>query len=556
MKKHTVVPVAKPFSKINYFILAVIFIIPLIWTQYLNANYYSAKFFLVYFISSFSLLASSREWTLPKMPKLLGISLVILATMHLLSPALSGNWVHILYMFKFLSFVFLAYYFYFLKIDLQEFVKRQQGIIFLIAALILVFIINDFYIFRIEKSDIASGVLLGSFGNVNMLAEFLVLSLPLLHLWVKTPARIPDYLKQIILWTWFFFMIYCRSRSVWIGLGLWFIWGLSHKKIGWKEIASVLVAIVVYHASLYTSHLPSNAGAAKGESIGQRMHLYLSTLELIKDHPLGVGVGQYGNEIIPYLVNSEFKPLEGGYFDQPHSEFLKWGAEFGWLGLILPAFILILLAIACWRAKNFFLTSSLVVLLPQMAFQFPFENPASLLYLSFLFALVLGLFPIWFREPVELKQRISIFILALVGITHSVLFVGSIFLETRHDNDLDLIIGACKYYPVNINACYNRDQHLINAQRLPEAREALIEDLEKFPFQAGFMRLHAIYLQNQPDARKVCEALWVYEYVFDKTTFVSPENKQACRAFKNPVEHHSPEQFKRDYLDWLHKSLQ
>jgi hypothetical protein len=538
-------------SFLHIVILGGVFLIPLVWSRYLNANYVSAKFFLVYLISSLSLLVSSRQWLWPELPKPLLFSVLAIIALHLISPAISGDVVHVLYMFKFLSFSFFAYYFYTLKIDINSFLKKFDLVLLLVAGAIFGFACNDFYLYRIEKSDITSVFLLGSFGNVNMLAEFFILSLPMIHLWRHSRALVPSFLKDLLFFGWIFFILYCRSRSAWIGLGLWGIWSLANKKLSWTDFGLIIAAFVCYQASLLAPHVQDIAVAVKGESFRQRLHLYQTTLKLIADNPFGVGVGQYFNEIVPYLVNSDFRPVEYVYFDQPHSEILKWAVQFGWVGFVLPPVIFGYLAYYAFRQKNFFLTASLAVLGPQVAFQFPFENPGSLMYLAFVFSLALSLFPIAKEKYIQFKYRIPVFVFSLVGVAHAFAFVTGIFLETSHNGNVVLAEKACELYPVSLNGCFVRDQFLIGTNRLVQGRLALKEDLERFPYHAGLMRILPAYLKTTGSDQLTCEAVLMYDFVYENQTFFKENVLQTCHQYKLPITYYTPVQFRDDYNKWL-----
>ncbi len=543
----------KSAFKINFFeifILFGIFLVPLVWSKYLNANYVSAKFFLVYFISALSLLVSSRKLILPKLPKTLMYSFILLGALHAISPAVSQSWLHFYYIFKFLSFIFLAYFFYTIPIDLDFFLKKYDFIIVIVATFILVFAFNDFYIYRFEKLDTQSGFLLGSFGNVNMLAEFLILSLPLIHFWLRIKTSIHKAFKAIIFLGWIFFICYCRSRSAWLGLGMWTLWALSHKKFGMREALLLLLGITLYHISFLAPSIEAIATLAKQDSFSQRLHLYQSTLRLIKDYPIGVGVGQFITEIIPYLVDSEFRPMEYVFFDQPHSEILKWAVQFGWIGFFLPTIILVSLFIQALKVKNFFLTSSFLVLLPQIGFQFPFENPASLVYLAFLFAFCLQGFGVAKEFLLPLKKRMIFFIFSFVGVAHSLAYVSSIFFETSHNNNIDLVLYSCDVYPINVNACFNRNHFLMVNNNYVQTRLSISQSLRQFPFHAGLLRLFPIYLKNSFNDKSSCEGVLMYNSIFMDQKFFSKEVIESCNPFKIPVTFKDPKQFRSDYLAW------
>jgi O-antigen ligase len=549
-------------SILNTFVLFLVFLIPLIWSKYLNANYVSAKFFIFYFVSAFSLFLSTQKLIIPKMPKLIGFCLIFIGFLHLSSPLISQKWIDIFYMFKFLGFAFLFYYFYQLKIDLESFFRKYSWVFLLTTALIVVFAFIDFYHLRIEKDDIKSGFLLGSFGNVNMVAEFLIISLPLLHYWLRSKDSIHYSLKYIVLIGWLFFVFYCRSRSAWIGLGLWVAWALFNKNLNKKELLALVISFGLYQTAVLTPTAVSYSSDVKQNSFAERLHLYKATFELIKDNPLGIGVGQFITEIVPYLINSEFRPMEYVYFDQPHSEILKWAAQFGWMGIILTivliGYFLANLVIVLIKpneqkispALRFFLGGSLLTLLPQIFFQFPFENPATLMYVSFVFAVWVSTFAILREYKLNFKKQIVFFALAFIGVLHSVAYVTSILMETSHNNNLDLIEYSCDIYPINVNACFNKNHFLMATNNYVQARLNFSQDLENFPFHAGLLRLLPIYLKNKSTEQKTCESILMYNYMYVDQKFFAQPIVKSCAVFATPVIKQTPKQFRKDYVTW------
>ncbi len=546
----------------NKFILFLIFIVPLIWSKYLNANYFSAKFFIVYLVAALTLFVTSEKIKIPKLPRILSGLLIAMMSLHFTSLLVSQKWTDIYYMFKFFSFAWLVYYFYLLDINLEAFIKKYTGVFVVVVGLIVIFAMNDFYHIRIENDDIKSGFFLGSFGNVNMMAEFLVISWPLVFYWSQIKCKTPLFLKYTLMFFWIFFLLYCRSRSAWMGLGLWSLWVLWQKKVTKKEVIIFVSAFVIYQLSILAPTTARVVEDVKQNSFGERLHLYKSTIELIKDHPLGVGVGQFMTEIVPYLVNSEFRPMEYVFFDQPHSEILKWASEFGWFGLVIAilllGFIFINLTSKYLKYEQqkltspvqFFLTGSFLALIPQILFQFPFENPATLLYLSFLFAVWISTFAVAQEIALNFKKRIIFFVLALIGVAHAFAFVTSILMETSHNNDIELIEQSCDFYPININACFNKSHFLLMKENYIGARHSLDENLNKFPFHAGFLRLLPIYLKNNSTDQKSCEAVLVYNSIYSSQVFFNKDILNRCNQFKMPITFYNPEQFKEVYLKW------
>ena len=111
-------------SIFNLVVIGIIFYIPLAWSRYLNANYVSAKFFLLFLVSSLSLVISCRKLVLPQLSKSLWILMGLAVLLHLTTLLVSQNLTDAMYLFKFFSFCFMIYYFYSLKVsDLQEIFK-------------------------------------------------------------------------------------------------------------------------------------------------------------------------------------------------------------------------------------------------------------------------------------------------------------------------------------------------------------------------------------------------------------------------------------------------
>lgn len=540
----------------HYLVLLTIFFIPLAWSRQLNANYVSAKFFLVYFISSFSLILISKTVKLPKLPVFLMTCLAVIVGLQFSTLFIAESWISVFYLFKFFSFVFFTYYFFSQEIKISD-VKNFSILILVTSALVLYFAGADFYKFRIEASNLQSGFLLGSFGNVNMMSEFLILTLPLIFLWLKAEDSIAKLIKYVVFVGWIFFIMYGRSRSAWIGLFVWSLWQIyqGNRK---QTLIPLLIAYLIYAVALYTpSTGPQANEVVKGNSFAERVALYKSSAQLILNNPIGVGVGQFENKAIPYLLKSDLKPSDMVYFDQPHSELIKWGVQFGWLGILLPLLIFGFIAKKIFwpiDKKNSFLIESLFVAAPQIAFQFPFENPTSLMYLAFVFALFLGLYSVK-TIRVHFAVRGLIYVISFVGMLHAVFFVRSIYFESTQPNDYEKVDEACEIYPINMNACFLRDYLLINKNEMQLAKKNLEEHLLNYPYHRGLLRLLPVFLKNTSTVKNTCEAILQYNLLFVNQYFFEPAIIKSCSEFKAPVQYLNPEQFQRDYSAWLKSIL-
>ncbi|MBC7420112.1 MAG: O-antigen ligase family protein [Bdellovibrio sp.] len=554
-------------SFLNFIVLAIVFFIPLAWSRYLNANYVSAKFFLFFLVTSLALLVSFKKFAVPVLPKWLWAIFGVLVALHFTSPLLTHNFYDYMYLFKFFGFCSLAYYFYGLKTgEIDQAFRKTTYVIFAVVSLILLFALLDFYKFRIDQMFIESGYLLGSFGNVNMMAEFLILATPLVFHWVKFKDRVPYVVKFVLFTLWIFFIMYCRSRSTWMGLGLWTVWVLVKSKQR-KELLALPAALIFCLIALNTPTLTVVTSDVKNDSFRERVNLYKATFALVAENPLGVGISHFDNFVVPYQEDSAGKPGEYLHYDQPHSEFLRWAAQLGWLGLGLTAVMLGLMAWllllkktasltdANYKNRNF-LFESLLVLFPQMLFQFPFHNPASLLYLSFLFAMFLSFYPTQKEILLNWKVRTPIFLIAMVGVMHAFSFVYSIFLESTQPESYESVALACDLYPTNQNACFLKTYHLVKDGKYPQARLEFQRSFDNFIYHRGLLRILPTYVKYTAGDVKSCEAVQVYRLLFPAQKFFEPEVIKSCAGTSSPIQIKNPKQFAMDYRYWLNRQLQ
>lgn len=554
-------------SILNLFLLALIFFIPLAWSKYLNANYVSAKYFLYYVVSSLTLLVSFRRLILPQLPKFLWAALAGISILHFLSPALTGNWYDLMYLGRFLGFCFFSYYFFTLRIkSLDEVYRKVTYAIFLVIALIVVFAAWDFYKFRIELMSIQSGYLLGSFGNVNMMAEFLVLTVAFVFHWTSFKDRVPYWVKMGLFALWIFFIMYCRSRSTWLGLIAWALWQLWQRKRIKEVIGVFILSVSMYFAAM---HLPYTEDGIdfKKDSLKERVNLYRSTGQMIVENPLGFGIAHFDNFLVPYQLGSEGKPNEYLHYDQPHSEIFRWTTQLGWLGMLFgfifmgfAAWILLFKRKAIESVEVFkdskFLIESVLLLAPQMIFQFPFHNPTSLVYLAFLLGLFLSLFPTAKNLALTWKSRLPIALLALVGVINGVAFVTSIFYESVRSDDASMVAFACDIYPINQNACFLKTYHILKAERYLEARPEFQRSFGNFVYHRGLLRILPTYLKYTAGDQASCESVHVYQLLFPEQKFFDAQVIKSCAGFSTPIKFENPKQFDRDYRYWLNRQLQ
>jgi O-antigen ligase len=540
-------------------IIMILWLIPLAWSRQVNANYFTTKLFLFYAVSGLALafmaiFQSKINFLKVSSTKALWVPILLLLGFNLAQPLAFANWGFILFAFKF--FALLALILFFVNINIEKFIGSKLSTVMTLTITVTVIAVslNQFYDFRIERGINESWHILGTFGNINMMAEFLLLSLPLVSLWVRDEKYLPRPLKILIFSLWIFLIVYARSRSGWLSLALWsgFILILSPSK---NDIISLLVGVSLYFAANLIPSTQDNVAAAKSNSFAERLSLYKATAELVVDRPLGIGVGTFSNEIIPYRMKQDFPPPEFEFADQPHSEILKWFAQYGWVGGFLCLFLIGFIVRNLWLSKDVLLGGAFVAMVPQLLFQFPFENPATLLLLAFYFAIWIGRKK-WTQE-VHLRPmaRLSMIVVGLIIIVNGFLFFSAVLVESQFKKDLQLSESMCALFPINIRNCNNTTLLYTEQKNLTAARQILKQNRPYAYFASDFQRMFTFLFQFDADKRAMCEMIHVYNTVYKNQRNFPQEIVKACQPVPVPFRYEAPEQFKTSYVEWLDKKL-
>jgi hypothetical protein len=311
-----------------------------------------------------------------------------------------------------IGFSVLTLFIYSQNFKIDKIFDKLSWPFFIMLVVIIGFTAEEIFRLRILEMNIKTDAILSTFGNVNMMSEFLILSWPFLILWGRWEKdKIPQMVKFFVLFAVGFFIFYGRSRSAGLGLLAWVVYKLIKKDLNVKEITALVWGLIIFAISHFTAPNVAKISKFTPESISERSSLYQGSVELMMARPFGIPPGQFMNEIVPYLLNKTAGPNEFAFFDQPHSEFLKWGIQFGWafLALCLAFFGLLIYelykkqrdsSVEVKKESGFF-TECLIVLIPQLVFQFPFENPASILCIAVAF----GLFLSTYKHGIKLKLK-------------------------------------------------------------------------------------------------------------------------------------------------------
>ena len=537
----------------HYLLIFLVFIIPVAWWTRLNANYYSTKLTLLFLAGALAWLAIPYKVKLLKLPKVMLSSLAVIVLYQIIFHTYTLRLDDFLHLFKFLSFSGLVFWIYSQDLDLEQVYEKSTYAIFATISVILGISLYEFYIARIVNLSTDISVVLSTFGNVNMFAEFLILSVPFLFHWTRYKDKLPAFLKLFLFSLWLFFILYSRSRSAWIGLALWSLLLFKIKPTK-KELIFIGFALGLYLINNFTPSLVNNLNAIKQNNTSGRLSLYAATYEMIKDHPWGIRAGAYMGEIEVYQMGSQLKPTEFNYYDQPHSEFLKWGAQFGWFFLV---FVFILFISILWQLYRWFLDhkgiyfiESFLVLLPQILFQFPFENPASLVYLSLVVALFFKEYTASKTISLNLSYRLTAIILFLAGLYSSVGFVFSVYQESTMPRNENIIL-ACEYYPINVKACHAKLAYYLDNKKYDEFVKDFKVDFMKEPFFVDYLRLLPTYYSIKQNGMKTCQSLFLYKTIFPEQKSFDQKYYAGCSGVPDTFYFDNPKRFKARYMTWL-----
>ena len=544
----------------NGFLSLMFALIPIVWFKYVNANYLTTKTFFLYFVSSLALLALPDNFSFRKFGKPLGGALLLLFIYQIYYYFFGPEWFNFFYFFKTLAFVAVAVYVYSLALSPKLLIEKNENALWLTFGAIVVITALEIFELRVLNGNIKTDIILGTFGNVNMASEFFVLSLPFLFLWVQRSVGWAKVLKFFVFFSVIFFILYGRSRSAWAGLALWgiFIFWSTRKKLVPVISGTALILFAVSH---FTAGNTETISKLVPQAFSERRSLYQASLEMLAAKPTGIAPGQFMNEIVPYLIDKDVGPNEYAYFDQPHSEFLKWGVQYGWLYLGVALVVFALLAkqlvvrfrrngLDSERLNDDFFIGSFLVFLPQAVFQFPFENPATILIIAVVFGLFLSSFDIGQQVSIRFFKPV-IGVLAVVGMLNAFVYFTSVFFESAYPNSADLMSVVCRFHPVNFRACYAKNKDLLDIKNIPAFRSEFKNDFQKNMFYCDNLRMAVDYFNYSQNAKKTCEALQLYRLIYKNQRHFAPQSTEQCAGVASPFKFENPEQFKSSFLRWF-----
>jgi O-antigen ligase len=410
--------------------------------------------------------------------------------------------------------------------------------IFLILAFVNVFHIGGF-----DRDQLA-----GNFGNINIAAEFLGLSL-ILQLSTLFTKQLQKSLKLFLYGLSLFTTLYvylASSRSVLIALIISFSVLLFFKVTSKPRILKWLgsVSIISCFVIGLGLHLKADQNAQqtawvpdlqKSVSTNTRYELLKATLQMIQHNPWGVGPGEFEFAIMPYLHKMMPEFNEYVIPHAPHNEYLRLLAEEGIpLTLMLCALVIVFLYerrkhIVSTLQQYPIIAAFFTFWIIQSAFQFPFTNGFSVLVFCLIFSFALfKICPIKNdKQGIIVPQKPTL----LYACAYAALYVSvctSEYLTLWQPNASEKSKLAYALNARNWYAGSNYTQALIAQQDYARAQDLLDAELKKRPHHFVAVRqLISVHLATN-NTNDACRLMKKYDSYFANNSSYTAMRTSSC----------------------------
>jgi O-antigen ligase len=392
------------------------------------------------------------------------------------------------------------------------------------------------------------------FGNVNMTAQFV--GLAVIFLLAGCPSASHVRVRKTLTAAGFVYLYFLSCRSVYLALAgaLAFLVATRRLSVGsllrMLGTATVGVLILLYLGPLLGEEtalrgpLSTEVLAHKATSTEWRLAVWKSTLSLIRNHPLGVGSGNFGDAFIPYQLGLEGIPGESVLFRTPHNEYLRTLAEEGLVvGVVVAVLLLSLLRrlhvsprVGRWRSEHgALLGAGLVFLLMEAFFQFPLGTAFGGLATAVLLGLGVAILE---PSPGEegtragegclVRWRVVGTLVAAIAVIGLGRVATSEYLFVNRRDDLAAQETACRLNPRNLPACVTAAWLRARAGDRRQARTLLVQVLQRSPYYHPAIRLLGEEAAAHGDPQEACRYLWVYDQLFRERSAVHARLGRLC----------------------------
>jgi len=548
MRKNNLLPFSFYYTLLLMlpFILGMV-ILPFTVMDNFSNSFHHPKFYIVYIASSLALglmsYYSIDSYYVP-LSKLTKVFLVILLTL------LGFNyWLHsinFLNVETFQRIVFWSLVFY--GISIFHMVPKGQEKNLFIPLFIgcFIFIILDFFLLLI----FAEHPLYLTFGNQNISAEYVGLTLALqMGVYLTSSNKVTKKFLDFLIPLSVSYVFFTNCRSAYLGVFLFTIYLLIQRYLSLKTFLcwtfSAILFSGVYYLALNFFHpegilemkiVTQTAAALEKEgSTKARWTVMFYTLNMIKDFPLGIGLGRYEFFSIPYLTNLSIRLLnENMTFKSPHSEILRFLAEDGLLIILLMGACILSFFRDYWNkllqtfATHPEIATYGIFLGVQFGVQFPLDNPFPFFLTAVMVAYLLTqmqgvLLPITVPKIKPILLGLFAF---LTLMTIAKVFAG--YIEQNYRNNLSYNRFACAVDPSSWSTCLNVVSLYLDQKNYQKAEEYAKQELSRRSYNFHAIRYLAFAYLDQGQAQKACPLFKQYDVLFKNQSSIHEIIKTHC----------------------------
>ena len=387
--------------------------------------------------------------------------------------------------------------------------------------------------------DFVSGYIRNEFpsslsGYQNRTSEFLGIFIIIQLYYYLSKNKIPLY-QILLLSITSSFLILQYTRSVLLGISIVFIITLIKYFLTKKRffITLSITTFIFSYAFLNAFNPYQNNLEVKVQNAQIRVIRWANTSQLIADNPLGIGLGNYEFNYIPYdhYYRKDIQSTEFSMVGSPHNGYLELIAEMG-IGFFLAFlyFMLLLFRKIYTRLKGrhlFFILSILIFYLNISFWAFPMEIP-------FTFGIAPVFLGIIFREHGDLKNwnRWKKAGVASGGILYLVivlLYTASYFFEFNKRDNYRLTKISCEIFPSNWRACIQKGVLEESHGKASRAEKTYLEILKTMPNNFVAIRQYSLLLLKIGEQDRACHYYKKYDELFDNNSSVHQYVVENCK---------------------------
>lgn len=517
-----------------------LFALPILYSESFQHPFQDIKLLGLIFASAlgmFWVFLESKPIVLPKLTKTTSYLFLILIIILLLN-----YYFHDVNLYSpetYLRLSFFSLFLYFLVYLREATAEEENNIFFIMFVGLVCLIILDLFAHVVFSARPPYLV----FGNENMAAEYAGLLFGLmmgLQSRFQKPEMRKFFIVSLALTASYIFFV--KSRSAYIGIGFILLYFIVTKNICWRFLLQIVVCATLITVSLMMlrMHLHdlnvSKYAITKAHSTLQRWTLLKNTLKMLLDHPLGIGLGQYEYEAIPYL--QELVPIlnERILYKSPHVEILRFMVEDGLLATALFLGLVISFIhgakgriLAC--LKNYpEVVGYFLFLSTQLLFQFPLDNPLPLSLTAFMCAYFLTKLNLAEITVKVKKTKIITFVVGCFLLYGSLARAFSGYVERVYPQNILFNQWACFVDPGNWGACLNVVAIQLSEGKYDLAISGAQAELSKRPNMFQPLKYLSFAYLEKGDREKACLYSSRYDNFFRGESSLKGFKEDVCKS--------------------------